>query len=94
MVGWKYVAFNGTNQGNMYGEGLTVKQLMVATTPTRLQPSTLAQFQAAGGDTGALQTSTSSTSSSGSSTASTTSASSSASKATSTTIASSSTGSG
>jgi gluconate 2-dehydrogenase gamma chain len=45
MVGWTYVAFNGTNTGNFYGEGLTSKQLMVATTPTRLQPASLAQFQ-------------------------------------------------
>ena len=25
MVGWQYVAFNGTNQGNFYGEGLTTQ---------------------------------------------------------------------
>ena len=25
MVGWSYVAFNGTNQGNFYGEGLTTE---------------------------------------------------------------------
>lgn len=49
MVGWSYVGFNGTNTGNAYGEGLTVQQLMVATTPTRLQPQSLAQFQQAAG---------------------------------------------
>jgi flagellar biosynthesis chaperone FliJ len=45
MVGWKYTAFNGVNMGNFYGEGHTTKQLMVATTPTRLQPASLAQYQ-------------------------------------------------
>jgi gluconate 2-dehydrogenase gamma chain len=45
MVGWQYVGFNGTNQGNFYGEGHTVKELMVATTPTQLQPASLGQFQ-------------------------------------------------
>jgi gluconate 2-dehydrogenase gamma chain len=49
MVGWLLTGFNGTNQGNFYGEGLTTKQLMVATTPTRLQPASLAQFQASSG---------------------------------------------
>lgn len=45
MVGWKLIAFNGVNMGNFYGEGLTEQQLMVATTPTTLQPASLAQFQ-------------------------------------------------
>jgi hypothetical protein len=45
MVGWTYTGFNGVNQGNFYGEGHTVQELMVATTPTRLQPASLAQFQ-------------------------------------------------
>ena len=45
MVGWKYVGFNGVNFGNFYGEGLDAKNLMVATTPTRLQPASLAQYQ-------------------------------------------------
>lgn len=45
MVGWTYVAFNGVNTGDFYNEGLTPKQLMVATTPTRLKPASLAQFQ-------------------------------------------------
>jgi len=45
MVGWEYVGFNGVNTGDFYGEGHTTKQLMVATTPTRLKPASLAQFQ-------------------------------------------------
>jgi gluconate 2-dehydrogenase gamma chain len=45
MVGWTLTAFNGTNQGNFYGEGLTTAELMVASTPTRLQPASLGQFQ-------------------------------------------------
>jgi gluconate 2-dehydrogenase gamma chain len=45
MVGWKYVAFNGVNMGNFYGEGYTPQELMLATTATRLQPASLAQFQ-------------------------------------------------
>ncbi|MDA4114303.1 MAG: gluconate 2-dehydrogenase subunit 3 family protein [Thaumarchaeota archaeon] len=45
MVGWVYVGFNGVNTGDFYGEGMTPKQLMVATTPTRLKPASLAQFQ-------------------------------------------------
>ena len=47
MVGWLLTGFNGTNQGNFYGEGHTTAELMVATTPTRLMPASLAQFQAA-----------------------------------------------
>lgn len=45
MVGWQYVAFNGVNFGNFYGEGHTPQELMLATTPTRLQPASLAQYQ-------------------------------------------------
>jgi hypothetical protein len=48
MVGWKLVAFNGTNMGNFYGEGLHVRELMVADKPTRLQPVSLGQFQKGG----------------------------------------------
>ena len=51
MVGWSYLGFNGLNTGNFYGEGMTTKQLMVATTPTKLRPASLAQFQAAAGYT-------------------------------------------
>ena len=49
MVGWELIGFNGVNMGNFYGEGHTTKQLMVATTPTRLKPASLAQFQQAAG---------------------------------------------
>jgi len=49
MVGWELTGFNGVNMGNFYGEGMTTKQLMVSTTPTRLKPASLAQFQAASG---------------------------------------------
>jgi hypothetical protein len=51
MVGWDYVGFNGVNFGNFYGEGLNQKTLMVASSPTKLKPASLAQYQqqAAGG---------------------------------------------
>ena len=51
MVGWQYMGFNGVNLGNAYGEGLSQKDLMVANTPIRLKPASLAQYQqaAAGG---------------------------------------------
>jgi len=45
MVGWDYVGFNGVNFGNFYGEGLNQKTLMVASTPTKLKPASLAQYQ-------------------------------------------------
>ncbi|TMI16161.1 gluconate 2-dehydrogenase subunit 3 family protein [Candidatus Bathyarchaeota archaeon] len=45
MVGWTYTGFNGVNFGNFYGEGQDQKALMVATTPTRLKPASLAQYQ-------------------------------------------------
>jgi gluconate 2-dehydrogenase gamma chain len=45
MVGWEYVGFNGTNQGNFYGEGHAPLALAQQTTPTRLKPASLAQFQ-------------------------------------------------
>jgi gluconate 2-dehydrogenase gamma chain len=45
MASWVFSGFNGTNTGNFYGEGLTSKQLMVATTPTRLMPASLGQYQ-------------------------------------------------
>jgi len=47
MVGWDYVGFNGVNFGNFYGEGLNQQTLMVATTPTKLKPASLAQYQQA-----------------------------------------------
>jgi gluconate 2-dehydrogenase gamma chain len=49
MVGWKLTGFNGTNMGDFYGEGKNVTDLMVANTPTRLQPACLAQYQNKGG---------------------------------------------
>jgi hypothetical protein len=45
MVSWKIAGFNGTNQGNFYGEGYTTKELMVMTTPVQLQPASLGQYQ-------------------------------------------------
>jgi gluconate 2-dehydrogenase gamma chain len=45
MVGWTYTGFNGVNFGNFYGEGQDPKALMVSTTPTRLKPASLAQYQ-------------------------------------------------
>jgi hypothetical protein len=47
MVGWDYVGFNGVNFGNFYGEGLSQKTLMVASSPTKLKPASLAQYQQA-----------------------------------------------
>ncbi len=47
MVGWQYMGFNGVNLGNAYGEGLSQKDLMIATAPTRLKPASLAQYQQA-----------------------------------------------
>src|SRR5437660_12288471 len=44
MVGWKYTGYNGVNFGNFYGEGQDQKALMVATSPTRLKPASLAQY--------------------------------------------------
>jgi len=45
MVGWKLVGFNGTNYGQLYGEGLDTKNLMVSNKPVRLQPASLGQWQ-------------------------------------------------
>jgi hypothetical protein len=45
MVGWLLTGFNGTNQGNFYGEGYTTKQIMLMTTPPVLKPASLGQFQ-------------------------------------------------
>jgi gluconate 2-dehydrogenase gamma chain len=52
MVGWLHTGFNGLNSGNFYGEGKKVTDLMVATSPTRLQPASLQQFQKKLGLTG------------------------------------------
>lgn len=45
MVGWAYTGYSGVNQGNFYGEGYTLKELMVMTTPVPLKPASLAQYQ-------------------------------------------------
>src|SRR5438093_424762 len=45
MVGWDYIGFNGVNFGNFYGEGLSQKTLMVASSPTKIKPASLAQYQ-------------------------------------------------
>jgi gluconate 2-dehydrogenase gamma chain len=45
MIGWKHVGFNGTNYGELYGEGLKVTDLMVSDKPVRLQPASLGQWQ-------------------------------------------------
>jgi len=45
MVGWTYTGFHGVNFGNFYGEGKDQKVLMTDTTPTRLKPASLAQYQ-------------------------------------------------
>ncbi len=45
MIGWQLTGFNGLNQGNFYGEGMTTKQLMVSTSPIVLKPASLGQFQ-------------------------------------------------
>ncbi|MGD0638926.1 MAG: gluconate 2-dehydrogenase subunit 3 family protein, partial [Nitrososphaerales archaeon] len=74
LVGWTYTGFNGTNMGNFYNEGHTDQELMVATTATRLQPASLAQFQQASGGSQSPSSSGSSQSSSSSSSSSSTSA--------------------
>src|SRR6266852_2715186 len=45
MVGWTFTGYNGVNFGNFYGEGYDQRTLMVATSPTRLKPASLAQYQ-------------------------------------------------
>ncbi len=45
MVGWTYTGFNGANQGNFYGEGMTTKQIMVSTKPITLKPVSLGMYQ-------------------------------------------------
>lgn len=47
LVGWKLLAFNGNYWGDDIGLG--AMKLMVAGTPTRLTPKSLAQLQAEGG---------------------------------------------
>jgi len=45
MVGWALLGFNGTNQGNFYGEGHTPLELALSPTPIPLKAASLAQFQ-------------------------------------------------
>jgi hypothetical protein len=45
MVGWNLVGFNGTNQGDFYGEGHTPLELALSPVPVPLKPASLAQFQ-------------------------------------------------
>ena len=45
MVGWKYYGFTGVNQGDFFGEGYTLKQIMVTNKPITLNPVSLGQFQ-------------------------------------------------
>ena len=52
MLGWLHTGFNGLNSGNFYGEGLKVTDLMVASSPTRLRPASIQQFQELLGITG------------------------------------------
>lgn len=47
MVGWKLIAFNANYWGDDIGLG--ARKLMVAGTPTRLQPKSLAELQQEGG---------------------------------------------
>lgn len=47
MVGWKLLAFNANYWGDDIGLGS--QKLMVASTPTRLQPKSLSQLQSEGG---------------------------------------------
>ncbi len=45
MVGWLYTGFNGVNQGNFYGEGMTTKEIMVNPNPITLKPASLGMYQ-------------------------------------------------
>ncbi len=45
MAGWKLTGFTAANMGNAYGEELSPLTLMVASSPTRLQPSSLGNYQ-------------------------------------------------
>lgn len=45
MVGWIYTGFSGANDGNFFGEGYTMQQIMTSKTPIRLKPVSLAMFQ-------------------------------------------------
>lgn len=49
MVGWTLIGFPGLNQGDFYGEGYTMKELIVGSTPVPLKPVSIAQLQQASG---------------------------------------------
>lgn len=48
-VGWSLTGFTGANMGDSFNEGRNVQQLMVASTPTRLPPHSMGEFQKAMG---------------------------------------------
>jgi gluconate 2-dehydrogenase gamma chain len=48
-VGWQLTGFTGANMGDSFNEGRNVLKLMVASSPTRLHPHSLGEFQKATG---------------------------------------------
>jgi gluconate 2-dehydrogenase gamma chain len=48
-VGWQLTGFTGANMGDSFNEGRDVTALMVASSPTRLPPHSLGEFQKAMG---------------------------------------------
>ncbi len=46
MVGWKYTGFTGADMMDAFNEGRDPQKLMVASSPTRFAPHSLAQYQA------------------------------------------------
>ena len=49
-VGWQLTGFTGANMGDSFNEGRDVLALMVASSPTRLAPHSLGEFQKAMGE--------------------------------------------
>lgn len=49
-VGWQLTGFTGANMGDSFNEGRDVLALMVASSPTRLPPHSLGEFQKAMGE--------------------------------------------
>lgn len=49
-VGWQLTGFTGANMGDSFNEGRNVQELMVASSPTRLAPHSLGEFQKAMGE--------------------------------------------
>jgi gluconate 2-dehydrogenase gamma chain len=94
MVGWSLIGFNGLNSGDWFGEGHTSMDLMVASTPTRLGPVSIAMFQQLVSGSGTTTSSSSSSSSSASGASSSSSSSGSSSSATMSGSSSSSSSSG